>query len=228
MHAAAEPLGADDNALRARRYFERIVEEANAFEPDIVAITGDIVECAPCLDWIPATLGRLRASGGVYYVLGNHDKRVDISRLHAALTAAGLAHVIADCHHLSIRGLPVVVGRNELPWYAPPSNFESCSPRNAPGGPLRILLAHSPDEFAWAQNQDVDLMLAGHLHGGQVRLPLFGAIFAPSRYGIRYTTGAFTAGNTVMHVSRGTGSLAPLRYNCPPEIALLTLVPPRN
>ena len=66
-------------------------------------------------------------------------------------------------------------------------------------------------------------MLAGHNHGGQVRLPLVGAILAPSLSGTRYACGTFRRGNTVLHVSRGTGSLTPFRWNCPPEIALLVL-----
>ena len=206
-----------------RRYFERVVEETNALNADIVAITGDIVEREPCIDWIPETLGRLKANSGVYYVLGNHDLCVNIERLKTALAVAGLVHLGAECHQLSVRGVPIILGGNELPWFKSPSNFDNVPPHDKSGLPLRILLAHSPDEFKWAQANDVDLVLAGHLHGGQVRLPLFGAIVAPSRYGIRYALGVFTAGNTVMHVSRGTGSLTPLRYNCPPEISLLTL-----
>jgi predicted MPP superfamily phosphohydrolase len=66
-------------------------------------------------------------------------------------------------------------------------------------------------------------MLAGHSHGGQVCLPLFGPILAPCLNGVRYASGAFRAGKTVMHVSRGTSCLTPLRFNCPPEIALLVL-----
>jgi predicted MPP superfamily phosphohydrolase len=206
-----------------RKYFERVVEESNALEPDIVAITGDIIEREHCLDWIPATLGQLQAKSGVYYVLGNHDRHVDVNRMKAALDAAGLVHLGAECRQISIRGVPVVLGGNELPWFEPPSDFAHCPSHDAIGLPLRILLAHSPDQFAWAQANEVDLVLAGHLHGGQVRLPIMGAIFSPSRSGVRYALGVFTAGNAVMHVSRGTGSLTPLRFNCPPEIALLTL-----
>jgi uncharacterized protein len=206
-----------------RRYFERVVEETNALNPDLIAITGDIVEREPCIDWIPETLGRLRAASGVYYVLGNHDRNVNIERLKQALAGAGLVHLGAECHKLSIRGMPIVLGGNELPWFGPASNFDNVPHHDQSGLPLRILLAHSPDEFAWAQAREVDLVLADHLHGGQVRLPMFGAILAPSRYGVRYALGVFTAGSTVMHVSRGTGSLTPLRYNCPPEISLLTL-----
>jgi predicted MPP superfamily phosphohydrolase len=208
-----------------RPYFERVVEETNALHADLIAITGDIVETESCVDWIPETLARLRANSGVYYVLGNHDRYVDVERLKAALADAGLVHLGADCHHLSVRGMPIVLGGNELPWFEPASNFNHVPHNEESESPLRILLAHSPDEFKWAQSRDVDLVLAGHLHGGQVRLPLFGAILSPSRYGVRYAHGVFTAGNTVMHVSRGTGSLTPLRYNCPPEISLLTLGP---
>jgi predicted MPP superfamily phosphohydrolase len=85
------------------------------------------------------------------------------------------------------------------------------------------LLAHSPDQFQWAQENDIDLMLAGHLHGGQVRLPILGAFLAPSIYGVRYAAGVFTAENTTLHVSRGVSSLMPLRFRCPPEIAILVL-----
>jgi predicted MPP superfamily phosphohydrolase len=210
-----------------RPYFERVVEETNALNPDIIAITGDIVERGPCIDWLPQTLGRLKAPGGVYFVLGNHDLHVDVGRLKAELAGLGLIHLGAECRELTIRGLPVVLGGNERPWFKTASNFDQVSMRDECGLPLRILLAHSPDQFAWAQARGVDFMLAGHLHGGQVRVPIFGAILSPSLRGVRYACGVFAARGTVMHVSCGIGSLTPLRYNCPPEISLLTLVPGR-
>jgi uncharacterized protein len=206
-----------------RAYFERAVEEVNACEPDLVAITGDIVEREPCVAWIPATLGRLRAKGPVYYVLGNHDLHVNVSRLHAALADSGLVHLGGACRELTVRGTPLVMAGNELPWFEPAADLRGCPSHDSMGLPLRIVLAHSPDQFEWAQANEIDLILAGHLHGGQVRLPILGAILSPSRYGVRYAAGVFLAGKTVMHVSRGTGSLTPVRYNCPPEIAVLTL-----
>ncbi|HEX5470432.1 MAG TPA: metallophosphoesterase [Lacipirellulaceae bacterium] len=206
-----------------RGYFERVVEMANAREPDLIAITGDIVEREKCIDWIPATLGRLRASGGVYYVLGNHDLNVNVERLKSVLAEAGLIHVGGVCHEVDIRGAPVLLAGNELPWFKPASQIAARPAPDASDVPLRILLAHSPDQFAWARNNDVDLILAGHLHGGQVCFPLLGAVMSPSLQGVRYAAGVFTAGNTVMHVSRGTGSLTPLRYNCPPEVTALHL-----
>src|SRR6185503_7460106 len=160
-----------------RAYFERVVDEVSAREPDIVAITGDIVEYEKCLDWIPATIGRLRAKEGVYYVLGNHDRHVSIRRLKAALADAGMMYLgDGAIRQVTVRGVPLILAGNELPWFKPASDFSNCPPQDQCGLPLRVVLAHSPDQFEWARAHDVDLMLAGHLHGGQVRVPLLGAI----------------------------------------------------
>jgi predicted MPP superfamily phosphohydrolase len=86
-----------------------------------------------------------------------------------------------------------------------------------------LCLSHTPDNFAWAKRHRVDLMLAGHVHGGQIRLPWTGSIFVPSRYSRRYDHGTFHEGPTVMHVSRGLAGEVPLRYNCRPEVTLIVL-----
>ena len=83
---------------------------------------------------------------------------------------------------------------------------------------------HTPDQFDWAVNHGVDLALAGHTHGGQVCFPLLGAVASPSLYGTRFAGGTFRQGDTVMHVTRGISGETPLRWNCPPEIAVLELV----
>ena len=114
---------------------------------------------------------------------------------------------------------------NELPWFPPAADL-SQAPPPAPDGPLRIVLAHSPDQIAWAQSADVDLMLAGHTHGGQIRLPLLGPIFVPSRWGVHYASGLFHAAPTTMHVSRGVSAEFPVRVGCPPELAHLVLRSP--
>ncbi len=206
-----------------KKYFEQLAEAVNALEPDLVLITGDLVECEQCLSWLPDTLGRLRAAEGVYFVLGNHDRRIDHQRLLHALGAQGLIHVGGTCRELTVRGTPVAIAGNELPWFGPSPMATDLPPRDSNGLPLRLLLAHTPDRFAWACGHDFDLVLAGHNHGGQVRLPLLGAILAPSLSGVRYASGSFRRGNTVLHVSRGTGGLTPFRWNCPPEIVLLVL-----
>jgi predicted MPP superfamily phosphohydrolase len=209
----------------SKAYFERVVDEVNRCDADVIAITGDLVEREACLDWVPSTFGRLEARDGVFYVLGNHDRHVPRERLTAALTEAGLIHLGGNWRRVTIRHTPVIVAGNELPWYRPAADFDGAPTRDARGLPLRIVLAHSPDQFGWAQANDVDLLLAGHNHGGQICLPLLGPIVAPSLHGVRYASGTFRTGNTVLHVSRGTSSMTPLRWNCPPEIAVLNLRP---
>jgi predicted MPP superfamily phosphohydrolase len=209
-----------------RAYFREMVERVNACRPDLVAITGDLVERNECLDWIPDTLGRLCAPGGVYYVLGNHDLRVDQQRLQLALADAGLIHLGGRTLPLDFQNKPLLLAGNELPWYGPAPNVEPEPSKPSQPLPLRILLAHSPDQFSWAQKHSFDLMLAGHNHGGQVRLPLLGPILAPSLHGTRYASGVFRAGRTVLHVSRGAASLTPIRFYCPPEVAVLVLSAP--
>jgi predicted MPP superfamily phosphohydrolase len=206
-----------------RAFFEQVVDQVNRAEVDLVAVTGDIVEGNEFLDWLPSTLGRLKSRYGVYYVLGNHDRRADETRLRAALSDAGLISVGRTWIQIFPNGSPLILAGNELPWYKPAADLRNCPQGIGSDRPTRVLLAHSPDQFKWAQRHDFDLMLAGHLHGGQVRLPLLGAITSPSMHGVRYAAGLFTAGSTVMHVSRGIGALTPLRYSCPPEIAMLIL-----
>ena len=77
--------------------------------------------------------------------------------------------------------------------------------------------------FRWAKSHGFDLMLAGHNHGGQIRLPVFGALIAPSRYGFRYAAGLYLEPPTLLHVSRGLAGIHPIRLNCSPELALLIL-----
>ncbi len=202
-------------------FFEHVVKAVNETKPDLVAITGDIVEGDRFLSWLPPTLGQLKARYGVYYILGNHDRRSTESRIKAVLKESGLIHVGDNWLEVMVNGSPLIIAGNELPWYKPAADLSSC--KHEGPSPSRILLSHSPDQFKWAQQNDVDLMLAGHLHGGQIRLPFIGAITSPSLHGVRYAAGVFRAGNTVLHVSRGVSALTPLRVNCPPEITTLVL-----
>ncbi|MCI0332907.1 MAG: metallophosphoesterase [Planctomycetes bacterium] len=208
-----------------KAYYEYVVGAVNGCEPDIVAITGDIVDREKCFDWIPDTLGRLRAAGGVFYVLGNHDRRINHERLMAALDDAGLIHLGGRVRLETIGNLRIALAGNELPWFGPAADMAQCPLHDSAGLPLRVALAHSPDQIGWARANNIDLLLAGHVHGGQICLPILGALTAPSMHGVRYAAGTFSVESTVMHVSRGTSNLTPLRWNCPPEIAVLDLRP---
>jgi predicted MPP superfamily phosphohydrolase len=208
-----------------RAFYEYVVQETNRCQPDIIAITGDLVDTDACIPWIVEILSQLKAPGGVYYVLGNHDLRVSQGKLQRALKDSSLSYVGDEPRLLKINGIDLIIGGNELPWMGTPADFSSFPEHDAAGLPVRVALTHAPDQFRWAVANDIDLLLAGHVHGGQVCLPILGPFTAPSAHGVRYAAGIFRAGNTVMHVSRGTASLTPLRWNCPPEIAILTLTP---
>jgi uncharacterized protein len=207
-----------------KAYFREVVRTCNELRPDLVCITGDIVERPVCLDWIADTLGQLAARHGVYFVLGNHDRRVDTGRLRHTLEQSGLKDLGGRWLQIDIGGTPVLLAGNERPWFRSAADLAN-GPPPAPTGPLRILLAHTPDQLAWARAHRVDLMLAGHTHGGQICIPPLGPIFAPTFSGVNHASGVFFAPPTILHVTRGVSGDIPVRWNCPPEIAYLRLTP---
>lgn len=209
-----------------RRFYERAFDLVNETEPDLTLITGDLLEAEECWDWIPSTFGRLRAKHGVYFIFGNHDLRVDWETTRRRLIDVGLTDVGLRRAHVPIRGVDVVVSGTAMPWFSPHAPMDDCPPRRSLTDyerQFRILLSHSPDQYAWAQRHDFDLMVAGHVHGGQIQIPPLGPILAPSAFGTRYANGTFHEGPTVLHVGRGLSSKLPLRFFCKPEATLLLL-----
>ena len=205
-------------------YFREVVRRTNALRADLIAITGDIVDAIELLDWVPQTLGELTAPMGVYFVLGNHDEFTrEEDRIRAAMVAAGFTDLGGRWQRQEISGGEIVLAGNELPWLKPAAAMSDCPARIEARPQLRILLSHSPDQFNWARRWDFDLMLAGHTHGGQVRLPVIGPVVSPSWHGVKYAGGIFFRPPTLMHVSYGVSSEHPLRINCRPEIAKLVL-----
>jgi len=203
-------------------FFDLVVDRTNALDCDVVVLTGDIIEKSACLPWLRPTLGRLQSRYGVYYVLGNHDKRLsDVPALHEELKELGLIHVGGRTLEVQWRDQPLLLAGNEMPWFEPLPQLNGVA--NSADEPFRLLLSHSPDQFYWARRNNFDLMLAGHTHGGQIRFPFYGPLIAPSRFGVMFASGVFQHGRTLMHVSRGVSGLQPIRLNCPPEISKLTL-----
>ncbi len=203
-------------------FYDQVVAATSALDPDVVCISGDILEKTCCLPWIGRTLGKLQARHGKFFILGNHELRLpDVHALREALVAAGLTDLGSRCESIAVHGCQILLAGNELPWFgtAPeiPPSFRN------PQSAFRILLAHTPDQLHYARENDFELMLAGHTHGGQIRLPGLGALISPSWHGWRYASGLFHEPPTIMHVSRGISGTQPIRLNCPPEIALLVL-----
>jgi predicted MPP superfamily phosphohydrolase len=205
-------------------FFEFAVAQVNAWDPDLVAITGDLMDDEVCLPWIGAILGRVVSRCGTFCVRGNHDRdlRVDALILRH-LTDAGLQPLGGQTHRLQVRGQSLLLAGNECPWFGPAPALCGDSAAERDPGELRILLSHSPDQIEWARAHDFDLMLAGHTHGGQIRLPLIGPIVANSLYGVKYAGGVFYVRPTLLHVSRGLSEREPFRWNCRPELSRLVL-----
>lgn len=204
-----------------RPFYDAMVARVVASQPDVICITGDIIENEACLAWLVHPLGELKAPFGVYYVLGNHDAYIDQEQTHRVLGEQGFVSVAGRWVQCRWRGVPIELGGTEAPWGKAPSlpDVEQT---------LRIVLSHSPDQFGWCRRARADLVLAGHTHGGQVQLPLWGPLASPSLYGTRYACGVFYRDGVVMHATRGIAGKTPLRWRCPPEIALLSLCGPER
>lgn len=202
-----------------RDFFEFIIERANRLEGDLIVVTGDIIDESDCLAWLPDTLGRLHAPHGVWFILGNHDwRQSDVEGLRSQLRSLGLVDIGGRTLTMDLDGARLVVAGNEWPWFGPRPAVPARE-----SDELRLLLSHSPDQIAWARRRDFDLMLAGHNHGGQIRLPIVGPLITPSLFGVKYAGGLFYEPPTLLHVSRGLSGEEPLRFRCAPELTKIVL-----
>lgn len=204
-----------------RAYFEQVVRIANTVSADFVVFTGDLLDRDDLIDWLPETLGRLSAPLGCHFVLGNHDWNLgnaDATRVR--LAELGWNDVAGKTQVIDCRGKPLAICGSELPWMGTQPDLASVA-----ADAFRLFLSHTPDNISWARQNGIDLMLSGHNHGGQVRLPGFGPVYSPSLYGCHYASGTFWEPPTLLHVSRGISGKHPLRWNCLPEATRLILRP---
>jgi predicted MPP superfamily phosphohydrolase len=201
-----------------RSYYRAVLDRCAAWIPDIVAITGDVADSDIHHRWIVPLLGRLRWRIACFAILGNHDHRHDTRLIRRRMRRLGMKVPENSWMQVDVRGEALVVIGHEGPWLNPAPDLSSC-----PSGPFRLCLSHTPDNIGWARRNGSDLVLAGHVHGGQIRFPLIGSMLVPSKLGRKYDCGTFQVGQTIMHVSRGISGEHPVRYNCLPEVTLITL-----
>jgi predicted MPP superfamily phosphohydrolase len=201
----------------SKDYFTRVTQLAAGQPVDLIVFSGDLIDEMSLLNWLPETLGRLEAPLGKYFILGNHDWYRDAAAIREALSALGWQDLGSRGIRLPCRNGFLGLAGDETPWMGRHPAFPE-------GIDFKILVSHSPDNIRWAQSHGVDLMLSGHTHGGQVRLPLIGPVYSPSRFGCRFASGLFWESPTLLHVSRGLSGEHPLRWRCLPEISRLVLV----
>jgi len=186
--------------------------------PDILAITGDLVDTDKHHRWLLPLMYDLQWKEAAFAILGNHDVWHKPERVRRRLRKRGI-NVLGNGWQLAqIRGEPILAIGHEGPWFRPAPELRECPPQT-----FRLCLSHTPDNIRWAQRHGIDLMLSGHNHGGQIRLPLFGSLFVPSWHSRRFDCGLFWQPPTLLYVSRGLAGKEPLRYNCRPEITRLML-----
>ena len=212
-------------------YVKDVVAQVNALRPDMVVLTGDYITIGPlprhfaarwsyeCAALLQAIQCPLR-----YAVLGNHDAVVNMAVVTDALSTHNIP-VLAnrylpierDGRRFWLGGVSdASVGLARIEEAVPPSAIRN-------GEPV-ILLAHEPDYVdTVVQHGGVDLMLSGHTHGGQIRIPFMKPHFLP-HLGKKYVEGHFQIGPTQLYVNRGIGTvMLPMRIRCRPEITVHTL-----
>ncbi len=217
-------------------FLEKVVDRVNQLEADLVLLTGDFItrgslnflfehraatRCAEILATIRCPQK--------FAVLGNHDVAVSASMVTAALQAEGLPVLRNRYDTLTVRGDTLHIAGTADPGTDRPDLYSAIPA--APKGPV-LLMSHAPDYadfvISHPRGTSVDLMLSGHSHGGQVRLPLLGPLVLPP-LGRKYVEGLFRFNQMQLYVNRGLGTVGiPIRLNCPPEITLITLGHPAS
>ena len=205
-----------------------VVAQTNAARPDVVCILGDLViqgvlggrSVTP--EDISAELKQLRANAGVFAVLGNHDSWLSHDRVQSALERNGVrlieetaVKVAAPGGSIWLAGIGDVWTRRFDIGAALAAVADDTSPV--------VLMTHNPDVFPQVPAR-VALTLAGHTHGGQVKLPLLGTPIVPSRFGSRFAAGHIIENGRHLYVATGVGtSILPVRFRVPPAVSVLTL-----
>lgn len=209
-----------------RGYVEKIVEAVNALKPDMVAVTGDIVDGSVArLGPHTAPLGLLSARHGTFFVTGNHEYYSGADAWIAEMRRLGMSvllneHVVLDHDGAAL----VVAGVTDISAYRFDPAHKTDPVRAIAGAPahsIKVLLAHQPRSAIAASKAGYHLQLSGHTHGGQ---------FFPWNYVVKlfepFTTGLYRLGELWLYVSRGTGYWGPpKRFGAPSEITHLRLVP---
>ncbi len=198
-------------------YYARVAKQVQALAPEIVIVGGDLVDVeARAVQDLEAIL-RIPAPRGRFFILGNHDYLDDPAALRAVFRDAGWT---------SLETGPVIVekegSRCEFVAMADPQRSRpSALPARIPGV-ARVLVLHEPDNAFDVMEQDADLAMTGHTHGGQVRMPGVGALLIPQVLPKTFDRGRKMWRDTPLLIGQGIGeSGVRARFLCPPQIVVI-------
>jgi hypothetical protein len=213
---------------------ERLLQALRAETPDIIAVTGDLIDANRTnVDRAMEFIDGAVKIAPVYYVTGNHEAKTDdFELLRKRMKTVGVRFLDDGITEIR-RGESAVslLGLKEYKFFLrgrPKEEIRDTLGKKLKGmtsgkGGYKILLSHRPELFELYAAAGIDLSLCGHAHGGQIRIP-FGVIAPNQGFFPKYTSGVYTIGNCAMEVSRGLGNSAfPLRFNNTPEIVVVKL-----
>jgi predicted MPP superfamily phosphohydrolase len=221
-----------DTHIERNSYREAsVVTKVNALEPDIIVLTGDYLNLSRLLDPVSAKhfrefVSQLRAPHGIYAVRGSVEP--NMASMQWLVEGTSVTWLEQEAVTVDVRGQAVTLVGVACSHH-PETDVARLDKAMAgvPSDAFTLLLYHSPDLIAKAAEHGVDLYLGGHTHGGQLRLPLYGAIVTGSIYLKQYEAGLYERGGTTMYISRGIGfeggGMPRARFLCRPEVVNLTL-----
>ncbi len=214
---------------------ENLIELLSQTEPDIIVLTGDLIDSRHTDIEIALNFARRAIKlAPVYYVSGNHEARVrEFEDLKLGLTEAGVTvlenqkvRITQERESITLMGIDDPTFREDYIFgdAASVTRAVLSELQNESDG-YTVLLSHRPELFDTYVSAEVDLVFSGHAHGGQFRLPFIGGLVAPNQgFFPAYDAGLFSEDNTTMIVSRGVGnSIIPVRFNNRPEIIVVEL-----
>jgi len=207
------------------------IPTVNALQPDLIALTGDFVsepisgrsrrKAAYAAEPCASLLRLMKAPHGLWAVMGNHDASTDPDLVTSILRSTGIQVLSNQSTSIEQAG-----GRFWLSGVADVLDGDSdlnSTLANVPKDEATILLAHEPDYADYVARHPVDLQISGHSHGGQVRLPFLPPFYEPP-LARKYIAGLYQIGPLTLYTNRGLGTVGvPVRFDCPPEVTLITL-----
>jgi uncharacterized protein len=206
------------------QFLKKMLALVNEQHPDIIFITGDLASYhTQWVNQIPDLLKSLISRFGTYVVPGNHDYCYGRKSLFRRLKEVDITVLKNEALSVGPRESPIhLIGTDDPATFRddPEAVFEGLTREG-----VRIFITHSPDGIREAIREKVPLILTGHTHGGQVRLPIFGALYLPTMEEREFDAGWFKQSQSWIFVNRGLGmGGVPVRFLCPREIAIITLV----
>lgn len=223
----------DYHNVKSNRLNNDLVKSIKDEKPNIIVITGDLIDSRRTdVNSALSFLEKIKDIAPCFYVTGNHEAAIkEYSKIKHQITKSGVI-ILENTHKtITIDNQNIEILGLKDPLFYPKKERDKINKKlekvleKADKDNFKILLSHRPEFFDVYSKYDIGLVLSGHAHGGQFRLPFIGGLFAPGQgFFPKYTSGIFEQNGTNMIVSRGIGkSSMPFRINNRPELIVITL-----